>query len=128
MDVISPSENLSDIPRGRQVVVRVDQGHGSLWRWLSRDPDAGGLLAGTEAPAEEGHLGTFEVINAVLANVLALSSLVVAIGTWRSQRRADPPVVRLECGDVSIVVPDASPETIAAIAKALDIPEDDEPA
>jgi hypothetical protein len=123
-----PIGDVDDVPRGLDVVVRTDHGHSSLWRWLTRDPDTSGLVTGAGAPPEEGHQGTFEVINAVLANALALSSLVVAIATWRAQRRADPPVVRIERNGVRVDVPDASPETIAAIAAALDIPEGDDPA
>jgi len=125
---ISPIGDVDDVPRGLDVVVRTEHGHSSLWRWLALDPDTSGLLTGAGAPPEEGHQGVFEVINTVVANVLALSSLVVAIATWRAQRQADPPVVRLERNGVGVPVPDSSPDSIAAIAAALEIPEDDEPA
>ncbi|MEV7099734.1 hypothetical protein AB0M80_43655 [Amycolatopsis sp. NPDC051045] len=112
----------------RDISVRTDRDHGSLWRWLAADPDTRGLLTGTGGPLDEEQQGAFEVVNALIANGLALSSLTVAIAGWRSQRRSDPPTVTLERDGVSVVVTDASPEQIAAIAAALGVTETDEPA
>ncbi|WP_326950675.1 hypothetical protein OG439_18940 [Amycolatopsis sp. NBC_01307] len=110
------------------ITVRPDREPGSLWRWLGDDPDAHALLTGFGGPADDEQQGTFEVINTVVANGLALSSLVVAVAGWRDRRRAVPPTVTLERDGVVIDVTGASAAEIAAIARALGIPEDDEPA
>jgi hypothetical protein len=99
-----------------------------LWRWLADDPDSCALLTGIGGPPDDEQQGPFEIINTLVANGLALSSLTVAIAGWRAQRRPEPPTVTLERNGVSVVVTDASPEQIDAIAKTLGIPEPGEPA
>ena len=98
--------------------VRAGASTGSLYRWLLVDEDAAGSVHGVVNEPDDDAMGAFEVINTVVANGVALSSLVVAILSWRSQREA-PPEVRIESGGVVIVVTDSAPETIAAINSAL---------
>jgi hypothetical protein len=98
--------------------VRVRTSTGSLYRWLLVDEDAASSVQGVVNEPGDDAMGTFEVINAVVANGVALSSLVMAILSWRSQLET-PPEVRIERGGVVIVVTDSAPETIAAINSAL---------
>jgi hypothetical protein len=101
--------------------VRVPGSPGSLYRWLLADEDAAGSVRGTAGAPHGETMGTFEVINAVVANGVSLAGLVLAIVSWRSSR-AKPPEVRIECGGAVIVVTDSAEETIAAITSALAVP------
>ena len=65
--------------------------------------------------------GAFEVINAVVADGIALGGLVVACATWRSSRPAAP-AVRIERDGVTITVEDGSPDTVNRIVDALGRP------
>jgi hypothetical protein len=110
------------------IAVRANRDPRSLWRWLADDPDSCTLLTGIGGQPDDEQQGPFEIINTLVANGLALAGLTVAIAGWRAQRRPEPPTVTLERNGVSVVVTDASPEQIAAIAKTLGIPETGEPA
>lgn len=55
-----------------------------------------------------------EVVNVVLANSIALGSLVTAVVAWRGSR-ARAPQVRLERNGVVVTVQDSSPETVERI-------------
>ncbi|MEV6442946.1 hypothetical protein [Amycolatopsis sp. NPDC051716] len=107
-----------------ELQLKVIGGAGSLYRWLLADPDTAGFVRGTAAVEAEEDLGAFEVINTLVANAAALSSLVVSILAWRSHRRAGTDEVRIEHHGVSIVVRDPAPETVAAITAALAEPVD----
>lgn len=97
----------------------------SLYRWLVQDPDvaqqADVSLESEQAVAGEMG-GAFEVINAVVANGIALGSLAVACATWRAARPTAP-AVRIERNGVTVTVEDASPETVRRIVDALREPQ-----
>ncbi|ARF53871.1 effector-associated constant component EACC1 [Streptomyces gilvosporeus] len=93
----------------------------SLYRWLGRDPEVVRHAQVSLVPrqAQPGDMGdAFEVINAVVANAIALGGLVVACATWRGSRSAAPPV-RIERDGVTITVEDGSPESVHRIVAAL---------
>ncbi|MFJ8648987.1 hypothetical protein ACIRNI_23055 [Streptomyces sp. NPDC093546] len=95
----------------------------SLYRWLAQDPDVARhttvtLVPGPERAGDMG--GAFEIINAVVANSIALSSLAVACATWRGSRgTATAPVVRITRGDVTVTVENGSPDEVSGIVDAL---------
>ncbi|AJT62559.1 hypothetical protein T261_0870 [Streptomyces lydicus] len=96
----------------------------SLYRWLARDPDTAGHTTISLAPGAPGAGdmgGAFEVINAVVANAIALGGLAVACATWRDARPGAP-VVRIERDGVTVTVEDGSPETVSRIVAALGQP------
>ncbi|MET9430132.1 MULTISPECIES: hypothetical protein [unclassified Streptomyces] len=93
----------------------------SLYRWLAQDPDVARhttvtLVPGPERAGDMG--GAFEIINAVVANSIALGSLAVACATWRGSR-GTAPVVRIRRGDVTVTVENGSPEEVSGIVDAL---------
>jgi hypothetical protein len=91
-----------------------------LYRWLTEDPDVRRdtslSLSGEQRPGEMS--GALEVINVVLSNTIAFSSLVVAIAAWRESRRGAPPV-EIERDGVRVTVHDGSPETVRRVVEAL---------
>lgn len=92
-----------------------------LFRWLAQDPDVRSTAQLALVPAREraGDMGgAFEIINAVVANSLALSGVAIAAASWR-ETRAPRPTVRIECAGMVVEVGDDSPETIARITHAL---------
>ena len=94
----------------------------SLYRWLIADPELSGLARIAVVPTQSrpGHMGeALEVVNVVLSNTIALSSLLVAVSGWRGSR-ARPPEVRLEREGVTVTVQDASPDRVEQILRALD--------
>lgn len=126
MSCVTENPVITELP-APAIAVRTTCDARSLWRWLAADPDARTLLTGIGGPLEDEQQGSFEIINTLVANGLALASLTAAIAGWRLQRRPEPPTVTLERNGVSVVVTDATPEQLAAIARALDIPETGEP-
>ncbi|MFE5664873.1 hypothetical protein ACFQ7N_23215 [Streptomyces niveus] len=93
------------------------QAASSLYRWLVAEPELRGQarVAGGAGEVGEGRMGdALEVVNVVLANSIALGSLVTAVVAWRGSR-ARPPQVRLERNGVVVTVQDSSPETVERI-------------
>lgn len=89
----------------------------SLYRWLVAEPGLRGQaeVSTSSARPHPGHMGgALEVVNVVLANTIALGSLIVAVGAWRDSR-SRPPQVRLERNGVVITLQDGSPETVERI-------------
>lgn len=91
-----------------------------LYRWLAEDPDVRRdttlSLSGEQRPDEMS--GALEVINVVLSNTIAFSSLVVAVAAWRGSRVGAPPV-EIEKDGVRVTINDDSPETIRRVVAAL---------
>ncbi|MFH8570345.1 hypothetical protein [Streptomyces sp. NPDC017993] len=97
----------------------------SLYRWLVQDPDVAeqaDVSLGSEQAGAGEMGGTLEVINAVVANGIALGSLAIACATWRAARPTAP-AVRIERDGVTVTVEDASPETVRRIVDALGEPQ-----
>ncbi|WP_405503724.1 hypothetical protein [Streptomyces anulatus] len=91
----------------------------SLRRWLMAEPELRGrarFSPGAEPPAA-GHMGDgLELVNVVLANSIALGSLITAIAAWRGSR-SRPPQVRLERDGVVVTLRDNSPEQVEQILR-----------
>jgi hypothetical protein len=96
----------------------------SLYRWLAQDPDVRRDAKVTIVPAPSrpgGMSGGLEVVNVVLSNTIALSSLVVAVASWIGSRRAPSrPVVRIERDGVSVTISADSPEAIRDVLRELE--------
>jgi Effector Associated Constant Component 1 len=93
----------------------------SLYRWLVADRELRGLaeVAVMSAHSRQGDMGgALEVVNVVLSNTIALSSLLVAVAAWRGSRTR-PAEVRLERDGVTVTVRDASPEMVEQILRTL---------
>ncbi|MGW7450074.1 effector-associated constant component EACC1 [Streptomyces sp. NPDC054787] len=62
----------------------------SLYHWLMRDVDSGDAEISLEGRAASDSVpmsgASLDLINVVVSNTLALSSLVVAIANWRASR------------------------------------------
>lgn len=114
----------------RQVSIRVDDPDGrqagSLYRWLTLDPQVrqDATVSLRTAPPATGEMGgVLEVIDVVLSNGVAVGGLLVAVASWR-RSRPRPPAPRIEGDTFSIVIEDASPETVRRVLDALtDSPE-----
>ncbi|MEV0318291.1 hypothetical protein ACIBKX_08510 [Streptomyces sp. NPDC050658] len=91
----------------------------SLYRWLMAEPELRGsasLSTGAERSAP-GHMGDgLELVNVVLANSIALGSLITAVAAWRGSRPR-PPQVRLERDGVVVTLRDDSPEQVERILR-----------
>lgn len=85
----------------------------SLHDWLRRSPDLE-----VSAVASPAHQGAAEIVNIVLSNTIALGSFLVSLRAWLATRPAKPPIT-FEVDGVKVTVPDDSPESLAALEKAL---------
>ena len=98
----------------------------SLYRWLAQDPDvrrdAKVTIVPAPAPPQPGEMScALEVVNVVLGNAIALSSLVVAVASWIGSRKsASSPVVRIEREGVSVTISADSPEAIRNVLRELE--------
>ncbi|MGK8506055.1 effector-associated constant component EACC1 [Nocardia asiatica] len=82
-----------------------DSSASSLYRWLAADPDVSrnATIALGDDKEPGGMGGTLEVVNVVLGNAISLSSLLVAIASWRNSR-PQPPSVTVEGDGVEIPI------------------------
>lgn len=106
-----------------QVMIHVDEGASStsLMSWLRNDPVA---RSATFSPAHDSQdeMGVSDVIQAIVENAIALGELTVAVAAWRDARRgrADPPPqVRLERGEVSVIITSGDSTEVARVVRAL---------
>jgi hypothetical protein len=90
----------------------------SLFRWLEEDlgPDGQLTLRRRHTPGAQG--GVFDTINALIGEGVGIGGLALSYATWRQARRS-PVKISFERDGVSVVVEDASPETLRRIADAL---------
>ncbi|MBV2152204.1 hypothetical protein [Kitasatospora sp. SUK 42] len=95
----------------------------SLTRWLLAEPELRGVeVRPRSADPAGGQMGeVLEVVNVVLANGIALGSLVTAIATWRDSRRGGTRV-RIERGGTSVVIEGGSAEEVRRIVAELEPP------
>lgn len=89
-----------------------------LYQWLAADPDVQQNTTLSFGNGRSGEMSALDVINVVLGNTIAFSSLVVAIASWRDSRR-DAPKVEIEGDGVRVSIVDDSPETIRNVIAAL---------
>ncbi|MET9557422.1 hypothetical protein [Streptomyces sp. NPDC006645] len=114
--ILSFGDGTADGERGEYV-----QDASSLGRWLVAEPELRGraqVVAGVGESGQGRMGGGLEVVNVVLANSIALGSLITAVLTWRGSR-ARPPQVRLERDGVVVTVQDGSPEAVERILAVL---------
>lgn len=93
----------------------------SLYRWLVAEPELRGLAevsTGSGQPGQGRMGGALDVIDVVLANGIALGSLITAVAAWRNARPR-PPVVRLERDGMVVTLRDGSPEAVERILRSL---------
>jgi hypothetical protein len=104
----------------RVQVAAEDGGPGvhSLFRWLSQDPDVTPVELRLVGHDDQGALGALEVIDVVVSNVIALSSLLVAIATWRGAR-SPAAVTRIEHNGVSVHLASADTQDIERVLRQL---------
>lgn len=95
----------------------------SLHRWIAEDGDAvRGARLSVVAPQQQGQMGAgLEAINAVVGNALALSSLVVAVLSWRDSRPTAP-AIRIERDGTTVELTGAAADddTVRRIIETLD--------
>lgn len=91
----------------------------SLFRWLSRDPDARRYApVSLEDDGSGDTMGAADVISAVLTQVTSIGTLAVAIASWRDAR-AQAVSVRIAAGDRSVIITTQSAEEVQAILQSL---------
>lgn len=93
----------------------------SLHRWLARDSDLAGIEHELAADkAEPGSMGgsAWEVINVVLSNTIALSTLLLTVANWRASR-SERVEVRIEYAGAVVTVAANSPEDVQRMVDAL---------
>ncbi|WP_019631652.1 effector-associated constant component EACC1 [Actinomadura atramentaria] len=92
-----------------ELTVRIDEELGAeLYEWLVGDPGVGGTVKISPADAGAGTMGTgFDVLNLVIPNLIALSSLGVSIAQFVDGRRrstGSAPEIRAEAGSTVVVL------------------------
>ncbi len=91
----------------------------SLFRWLTRDPDARlQVTVSMAADAADGSMGSLDVINVVLSQATGIASLAVAIASWR-QSRDDITSVKAIVGQRSVSLEGNPVEVARAISSLL---------
>jgi hypothetical protein len=116
--------------RGDDVIVTVAAGPGGdeairdFYRWLRSDVDVArnAEVALADTGAGDGAMGPLEIINVILSNATALSSLAIAYANWRRSRAesADTAArLRFSTQDVRIELSDASPEAIDSLGRLV---------
>jgi Effector Associated Constant Component 1 len=91
----------------------------SLFRWLSRDPDARRYVpVSLEDDGAGGTMGAADVISAVLTQVTSIGTLAVAIASWRDSR-AQPAPVKIAAGDRSVIITTQSADEVLAMLQSL---------
>ena len=96
----------------------------SLFRWLSRDPDARRYVpVSLGDDRADGTMGAADVISAVLSQATSIGTLAVAVASWRDSR-ARPAPVRIAAGDRSVIITSQSAEDVQAILESLLAAED----
>ncbi|GAB3651812.1 hypothetical protein GCM10027589_08860 [Actinocorallia lasiicapitis] len=103
-----------------RIVMRADGGEvAGLRRWLAADPVAREVeLSGVGVPGQMGA----ELIQAVIANAIALPGLVVAVAGYVDNRRrqgAGPVTVEFGRGEEFVKLTGSSPADIQALLAAL---------
>ncbi|MFI1399016.1 hypothetical protein [Streptomyces sp. NPDC020681] len=100
-----------------------------LHDWLRRDERTRGLGPRLHRPATPpgasgGPMGGLELVNVILSNSIAFTSLAVTLASWRTARRSAPSAteVRVTSGTTTVTITDASAEQIEQILRSLTAP------
>ncbi|MEV8318396.1 hypothetical protein AB0Q95_29975 [Streptomyces sp. NPDC059900] len=108
-----------------ELTLRVDEVVGgeseALFRWLHQEEELRGQARVTARAADiPGAMGgTLDVVDVVLSNVIALTSLLATLLAWRSSRPSPAPAVQLEVNGVSVVVNTDDPEIVRSLIETL---------
>jgi hypothetical protein len=82
----------------------------SLGKWLRFNDELHGMVTFPDGKPQEGRMGLdATAINAVVANALALGSLLVSIAAWR-QTRPRPPSVNVVHNEIHVRIEGADPK------------------
>jgi hypothetical protein len=101
-----------------------------LHDWLRRDDRTrrltSRLASGADTPG--GAMGTLDVVNVILSNSIAFTSLAVTLANWRTARRStlSGTEVRVTSGGTTMTIPNASAEQIEQILRSLPSAGDEE--
>ncbi|NEA55355.1 hypothetical protein G3I60_14665 [Streptomyces sp. SID13666] len=110
-----------------ELTIQTDDGAGTdLYRWLLEDPEAAAYASGVTPAAMNpagGEMGIgFDVLNLVIPNVIALSSLVTSIATYRLQTQQSTgtaPSVSVSHIGIRVVVVGDGNEAVAQLTQAV---------
>lgn len=82
----------------------------SLGQWLRFNDELRGMASFADGRPWEDRMGPdAATINAILANALALGSLLVSIAAWR-QTRPQPPTVTVVHNEIHVKIEDSDPK------------------
>ncbi|MFB6426675.1 hypothetical protein ACFCXC_06520 [Streptomyces microflavus] len=109
-----------------ELTIKTDDGAGTdLYRWLIEDPETAPYASGATPAAMDpdgGEMGIgFDILNLVIPNAIALSSLVVSITTYRLQARQSTgtaPKVSISQAGVVVVVEGDGSEAVRRLSQA----------
>ncbi|MFI1963188.1 hypothetical protein ACH429_03460 [Streptomyces pathocidini] len=92
----------------------------ALYQWLLRERALRGHAQVTSGSAQAGDAmgSAVEWVNVVVANAIALGSLLTTLATWRATRPSAP-TVRIEVNGVTVAVDRGDPEFIALLTERL---------
>lgn len=105
--------------------MEINEGEGAdLLTWLVADPDVARTTEITSAPSErEGEMGSgFDLLNFLVSNSISLSSLIVAIVTFRESRRRSTgaaPAVKIIYQTIVVSVEGDGQEALRRLTQAL---------
>ncbi|MFE6913470.1 effector-associated constant component EACC1 [Streptomyces rubiginosohelvolus] len=109
-----------------ELMLQVDEVVGgeseALLRWLHQEEELRGRARMSAREADiPGAMGGFslDILDVVLSNSIALTSLAATVLAWRSSRPAPAPSVRFEVNGVAVTVDTDDPETVRSLIETL---------
>ncbi|MFF5754800.1 hypothetical protein ACFY7A_05070 [Streptomyces longwoodensis] len=111
-----------------ELTIQTDNGAGTdLYRWLLEDPETAAYASGATPAAMDpagGEMGIgFDVLNLVIPNVIALTSLVVSIATYRLQSQQSTgtaPSVSVSQAGIVVVVDGDGSEAVRQLTQTIE--------
>ncbi|MFF3830963.1 hypothetical protein ACFYXX_09380 [Streptomyces sp. NPDC002458] len=109
-----------------ELMLRVDEVVGgeseALLRWLHQEEELRGRARVSARAADTpGAMGgvSLDILDVVLSNSIALTSLAATVLAWRSSRPDPAPAVQFEVNGVSVTVNTDDPETVRSLIETL---------
>jgi len=84
----------------------------------ARDLKRVAQVLGEASARSREYQSAIDVVNVVLGNTIAAANLLLAYQSWRQMRPKAPPLV-VTVDDVTVTVPDASPESLALLERII---------